>query len=231
MKIAVIGAMVEEITFLQKTLENKKTSVAGPYTFYTGNIERNDIIVVAGGIGKVASALVFAALIHEYPGIDLLINVGVCGGLAGRVNEGDLIIPDIVAYADVDLTAFSEYEYGQMANCPLYFRPDIDLISGLCLPPYSGGAILSGDGFFADEKKTRETINTHYPNINVVGLDMETAALAQCAYIYKVSFLAVRTVSDLIGVRRQIDDYNKNKEKSAVAANALLFEILKNIGK
>jgi len=230
MKIAVIGAMGEEIAHLQERLENKRAKQKFPYTFYSGSIEKNDIIIVQSGIGKVAAALAFAALTYEYSDIALCINVGICGGVAGNINIGDIVIPEIVAYADVDLTVFSEYKYGQMANCPLYYKPHTALISGLCLPPYFSGTILSGDSFYACAKKIRDVIHLHCPGLNVVGFDMETAALAQCAYVFNIPFLAIRTISDIICACHQVSDYNKNKEKTATAANALLFEILKNIG-
>ncbi|MDD4077620.1 MAG: 5'-methylthioadenosine/S-adenosylhomocysteine nucleosidase, partial [Bacilli bacterium] len=197
MKIGIIGAMREEITFLLHKMSNIKENNYGNHIFYSGNIADNEVVVVRGGIGKVASGIVYSTLLYNYPDLELTVNVGVCGGIFGRITTGEVIVPAAVYYADVDLTYFSDYRYGQMSGCPDKFTPNLDLIEPLALPPFRTGTILSGDCFFCQKDKVQTIIDKYFFDDDVLGLDIETAALAQSAYFFKKKFIAIRVVSDL----------------------------------
>jgi len=231
MKIAVIGAMSEEISFLLHNMSNLKENKCDNHIFYHGFIESNEIIAVRCGIGKVAAGIAYALLLSQYPDIALSINVGVCGGRVGYAKIGEVIIPDAVSYADVDLTYFSDFQFGQMANCPPFFAPRTDSVALLAdkLPSYRSGMILSGDCFYHKQEEVDAVVSRYFPAKKVLALDMETAALAQCAYVFKKDFIAIRAVSDLIGSTFQANDYNKNLNKACLASNAFLLAFLQNI--
>ena len=63
------------------------------------------------------------------------------------------MIADKLAYHDVDVTAFG-YEYGQMAQQPLYFESDkkfVSLFKRVCLNLIKNvilGLIATGDSFY-----------------------------------------------------------------------------------
>ena len=92
MKIAVIGAMNEEITFLKTKMDNLKEEKVFPYDFFTGNLYNNEIVLVESGIGKVSSGALFATLVNKYKDLDVIFNVGVSGGVKGKTNTGDVVI-------------------------------------------------------------------------------------------------------------------------------------------
>ncbi|MDD4388521.1 MAG: hypothetical protein PHV87_04865, partial [Bacilli bacterium] len=121
------------------------------------------------------------------------------------------------------------YRYGQMAGCPDKFNLRYDLVESLHLPPFRIGTILSGDCFFHQKDKVQAIIEKHFSDDDVLGLDMETAALAQSAYFFKKDFIVIRAVSDLIGSALQNEDYNRNLERACQASNLFLLEFLKNI--
>ena len=56
------------------------------------------------------------------------------------------------------------------------------------------GLIVTGDWFVDSKEKMREIIG-HFPEAKAV--DMESAAIAQTCYIYKVPFISFRVISDL----------------------------------
>lgn len=53
MRLAVIGAMEEEVTILRNKLENAKTETIAHCEFTTGEYEGTEVILLKSGIGKV----------------------------------------------------------------------------------------------------------------------------------------------------------------------------------
>ena len=109
-----------------------------------------------------------------------------------------MVIAEKLAYHDVDVTAFG-YEYGQMAQQPLYFETDKKFVS-LIQESLSKldqnwhlGLIVTGDSFVAGEDKIA-TIKKHFPQ--VLAVEMEGAAIAQAAHAFNLPFLVIRAMSD-----------------------------------
>lgn len=231
MKLAVIGAMKKEIDFLLKHLENHEVEKKLNHLFYCGSIAGKEMVVVESGIGKVASGILFSALINSYPDLDLVINIGVAGGVKDKVEIGDIVVAEQLAYADVDVRPGGDYYYGQIPNCPLYFSSRADIIKRIQIShPYKTGTILSGDSFFVDIEDVSTLIKTHFPNQNVLALDMESAAFGQSAWFYGIPFIAIRAISDVIGYEAQFQSYLDNLELAATNSNLFLLEVIKKIG-
>ena len=228
MRIGIIGAMGEEISYILSVMKEINKRSLGRYLFYEGIIHGHNLVVVQGGIGKVASGIVYSTLLHHYPDLDLTINIGVCGGVAGKGQIGDVIVPRFLAYADVDLRVFPEFSYGQMANCPAVFKTSYQYLEKLCLPFNTQGTILSGDLFFSNGDKINNIIKL-FPKHDILGFDMESTPLAQAAYLFQKDFIVIRAISDIIGGRKQTDDYKGNLEQAALNAKMFLLELLKVI--
>lgn len=229
MKIVVIGAMEKEIEFLLAKMGSYKTTNYLKYKFFEGNLFGNDLIVTACGIGKVASGLLISALVNHYENIDLIINVGVSGGILDKVNIGEVVVASSLKYADVDVTIFN-YKYGQMPNCPVSFPTIHDKISKLKLNlNYKLGLIISGDQFYHKFTEVNNLIDTYFQNDNVLCIDMESAALAHSAWFYNVDYLAIRAISDVIGSDFQDVEYEKNLELACINSNFFLLEVLENL--
>ena len=231
MKIAIIGAMKKEITFLLNKIGLYQETKYKKFTFFEGNLFNHQLVVVESGIGKVASGILFSALMCQYPDIDLAINIGVSGGILGKTNIGDIVVAAKLKYADVDVTVDSEYLYGQLPNCPLSFPSRIDLIKKIdkLSIDYHKGTILTGDQFFHEFDIINNLILQYFHDDNVLCLDMESTALAQSAWFYEVDYLAIRAISDLIGKNFQFQEYLDNVEKACVNSNLFLLEVLKYI--
>lgn len=229
MKIVVIGAMEKEIEFLLTKIGSYETIKYSRYTFFEGNLFGNDLIVTACGIGKVASGLLISALVNHYKNIDLIINVGVSGGLLDKVNIGEVVVANALKYADADVTIFN-YQYGQIPNCPVSFPTIHDKIAKLNLNiNYKIGSIISGDQFYHKFDEVNMLINTYFQNDNVLCIDMESAALAHSAWFYNVDYLAIRAISDVIGSKLQDVEYEDNLELACKNSNFFLLEVLENL--
>lgn len=209
MKIAIISAMKKEITPFYDKIENKKITKYLDYEIHEGRIKDNDIILTFGGVGKVNTGIITTIINFLYPNIDLLINIGISGGINGKVKAGEIVFSSKMAYCDVNATPFG-YNYGQVPGLPLFYEGDLNFFND-ALDMGKVGTILSGDTFFTDWESIKSMIDNYFPNENVLALDMETAAFAQCAYIYKIPFMAIRAISDVVGDENQVgkyEDYN-----------------------
>ena len=197
MKIGIIAAMPEELAYLIQHLENAGQEKILDNTYHTGKIGAVELVLVESGIGKVMSAMSVAILADHFQ-VDAVINTGSAGAVASGIAVGDVVIADKLAYHDVDVTAFG-YDYGQMAQQPLYFESDKKFISLIqeslskLDQTWHLGLIATGDSFVAGEDKIR-AIKEHFPQ--VLAVEMEGAAIAQAAQALNLPFLVVRAMSD-----------------------------------
>lgn len=197
MKIGIIAAMPEELVYLIQHLENAQEETVLGNKYHTGIIGSVELVLVESGIGKVMSAMSVAILADHFK-VDAVINTGSAGALAEGIEVGDVVIADKLAYHDVDVTAFG-YDYGQMAQQPLYFESDPRFISKIKTSlsqleqTWHLGLIATGDSFIAGNDKITE-IKSHFPD--VLAVEMEGAAIAQAAHSLDLPFLVIRAMSD-----------------------------------
>ena len=126
MKIAIIGAMEEEVIILRNQLENTKQDVIAGSEFTEGTYKGIEVVLLKSGIGKVNAALSTTLLLDRYKP-DYVINTGSAGGFHEALNVGDVVISTEVRHHDVDVTAFG-YEYGQVPGLPAAYKADSDLL-------------------------------------------------------------------------------------------------------
>ena len=126
MKIAIIGAMEEEVSLLRSQIQNLATENHGGFEYYLGQIGHLDIVLLRSGIGKVNAAISTALLIKLYEP-DYVINTGSAGGFHPDLEVGDIVISETVCHHDVDVTPFG-YELGQVPGSPACYLPDNQLV-------------------------------------------------------------------------------------------------------
>ncbi len=125
-KVGIIGAMEQEVTILKEAMTNCQTVNKAGCTFFSGQINDVDVVLLQSGIGKVAAAVGTTILLDEYQP-DVVINTGSAGGFDSSLNLGDVVISTEVRHHDADVTAFG-YEMGQMAGQPAAFKADEKLM-------------------------------------------------------------------------------------------------------
>ena len=227
MKIGIIAAMPEELAYLIQHLENAQEETVLGNSYHTGSIGSVELVLVESGIGKVMSAMSVAILADHFK-VDAVINTGSAGALAEGIEVGDVVIADKLAYHDVDVTAFG-YEYGQMAQQPLYFESDKKFVSliqeSLSKLKQKGhlGLISTGDSFIAGEDKIK-AIKEHFPQ--VLAVEMEGAAIAQIARKNGVPFLILRFISDEANTKAPMT-YTEFERKAIAQSVDFVLEFLK----
>ncbi len=221
--VGIIGAMQVEVEGLCSLIENCATKELFGRTFYYGFIRGKEVVVVESGIGKVNAAITTSIMCNNFD-IDLIINTGVAGGI-GNLKTFDLVISDKLVYHDFDLTPIG-YKKGVIPKMGKAFDTS-EPIRNLCESiakekniSYCIGNIASGDIFGTN------------PNIidglemDIKAVEMEGAAIAHAAKIYDKPFIALRVISDILGMENQEISFNQVEKKAAEYASLFVFEII-----
>ncbi len=230
MKIGIIGAMEIEVVRLKEQLNNRKEINKSNFTFYTGQINSADIILLQSGIGKVNAAIGATLLIDNF-NPDCIINTGAAGGIKGTVSVGDIVISTQAAHHDMDCTVFG-YQRGQVPGMPAFFTANKKLIelTENCIHQMGGintikATILTGDQFMNSAEQTAQ-IKQQFPDAEAV--EMEGAAIAQTCYQFQTPFVIIRSISDIAGQENAIE-YEQFVETAAVNSANMVMEIIKRL--
>ncbi|HIZ52799.1 MAG TPA: 5'-methylthioadenosine/S-adenosylhomocysteine nucleosidase [Candidatus Enterococcus avicola] len=206
MKIAVIGAMEEEVELLRATLENATTETIANSEYTQGTYKDKDVILLKSGIGKVNAAMSTTILLEKYQP-DVVINTGSAGGYDENLDVGAIVISDEVRHHDVDATIFG-YEMGQVPQMPVGFKADARLmevaeqaVAEVGEHQSATGLITTGDSFMNDPVRV-ETVRNYFPTMKAV--EMEAAAVAQVCYQFATPFVVIRALSDIAGKQSDI---------------------------
>ena len=206
MKIAVIGAMEQEVELLRNALTNTETQTIANSEYTTGTYEGKEVVLLKSGIGKVNAAMSTTILLHTFKP-DVVINTGSAGGYDPALEVGAVVISDEVRHHDVDVTIFG-YEMGQVPQMPPAFKSDEKLmeIAKLAVTEvgehqYGVGLICSGDSFMNDPVRV-EKVREYFPQMKAV--EMEAAAVAQVCHQFCTPFVVIRALSDIAGKESNI---------------------------
>lgn len=222
MKLLIVGAMESEINYIKSKLDNLKEEEHNNFVFYLGNVSDKEIILVKSGIGRVMSAVLITTA-NDYYDFDLVINVGVAGGVNGA-KVGDIIVGTKYIYGDVNVTP-AGYEFGQMAGFPRLYECNINL-NNLTDNNIIYGDICTCDSFTTSLDFVNELKDKYFNDLNIKCFDMESAAFAQSCYYFNIPFVAIRSISDVIGNTNQSEEYDNNEKASADIVNEFVYKLI-----
>lgn len=222
--IGLIVAMDKELELFKDKFsmvhENK-----GIFDFYVGSIDNEHMIVLAkSGIGKVNSALCTMKLIESY-NVDYVISSGVCGALKPYgINPGDFIIADEVSYHDVWCGVPNDL--GQVQELPARFKC-IDIDTSQIDKKYNihKGLVISGD-WFVDMIYKAIAIYDNFET--AIGIDMESASIAQTCYRFNKPFASIRIISDAI-LNDNAITYENFWSEAPVQLNEVALQIISQL--
>ncbi|MCA1039026.1 5'-methylthioadenosine/S-adenosylhomocysteine nucleosidase [Bacillus infantis] len=230
MKIAIIGAMEEEVTLLRENISEAAAETIAGCEFTSGKMHGAEVILLRSGIGKVNAAMSSAILLERFKP-DYIINTGSAGGFNPELNVGDVVISTEVRHHDVDVTAFG-YEYGQVPQLPAAFEADQELIriaedsaKEISSIQTVRGLIATGDSFMSDPERV-EAIRTKFTDLQAV--EMEAAAIAQVAYQFGTPFVVIRSLSDIAGKESDVS-FDQFLEKAALHSANLVMKIVSSL--
>ncbi len=196
MKIAIMGAMPEEIEPLLEYFGEYKIIDYAKNRYYTLDYKGHEIVVAYSKIGKVNATITAVTMIEKF-GCEKLLFSGVAGAIHDDLNVGDLIIATKLSQHDLDITAFG-HPYGFVPEGAVYEDADRDLIdiaksvaSDKNIPIIET-TIATGDQFICNQEKKEWIKNT----FDAGALEMEGAAVALACNALEVPFFILRSISD-----------------------------------
>ncbi|HHH72971.1 MAG TPA: 5'-methylthioadenosine/adenosylhomocysteine nucleosidase [Sulfuricurvum sp.] len=228
MKIAVMGAMPEEIApILEKAGIYSTHDIAGN-RYYTCRYDRHDLIIAYSKIGKVFSALTAATMIEKF-GAQIMLFSGVAGAISPRLKIGDLIVATKLCQHDLDITAFG-HPYGYVPEGAKFVEADTELIrkaqevaSGMGMTLHTG-VIATGDQFVADPERKTWIAETFAAD----ALEMEGASVAVVCNALDVPFFILRAISDAADMDAGFD-FDSFLESSAKVSADFVMKMVEHI--
>ncbi len=231
MKIAIMGAMVEEVDpFLDigdhepllKYFKKYNDVDYASNLYHEAKYRDIDIVLSYSKIGKVNAALTAATMIEHF-GCDMLLFTGVAGAIAPDLEIGDLVVATQLCQHDLDITAFG-HPHGYVPEGKVYIEPSRELIhiaktvadeKGINLKK---GIIATGDQFIADNERKKWIAST----FDADAIEMEGAAVAQVCDALDVPFFVLRAISDTADMDAAFDFDEFLKHSSQVSSSFIV---------
>ena len=229
-KIAIMGAMPEEIEPIVSKLDNVKQTVYGANTYYEGSYNGQEVVVAYSKIGKVFATMTATMLIEKF-GCDKLLFSGVAGAISNELSIGDLIIADGLCQHDLDITAFG-HPFGYVPEGEVCISTDVGLRNiakdvakskGLTLKE---GVIATGDQFVANEER-KNWIGTTF---DADALEMEGASVAVVCSALNVPFFILRAISDSADMDASFN-FDEFLESSAKISADFILSMVDELGR
>jgi len=228
MKIAIMGAMPEEVApILEKLGEYKTTEYAGN-KYYEATYKGTELVVAYSKIGKVFSTLTATTMIEHF-GCNRLLFSGVAGGINPSLKIGDLIIATKLSQHDLDITAFG-HPFGYVPEGAVFVQTDKDLISlGKIVAQEMGkdikeGTIATGDQFVHNEERKGWIEDTFKAD----ALEMEGASVAVVCDALNIPFFILRAISDTADMDASFS-FDEFMESSAIISAEFVMKMVDKI--
>ncbi len=216
-KLAIMGAMQEEIEPLLAHFTNVNTIEYANNKYYEVNYNGLDIVLAYSKIGKVFASLTASTMIQKF-GCDILLFSGVAGGINPNLKIKDLIIANKLCQHDLDITAFG-HPYGFVPEGKVLIdttkqlrdiavevakENDIKVIEGI---------IATGDQFVHSLER-KDFIQKTF---NADALEMEGASVAVVCDCLNIPFFILRAISDTAngGADIDFDEFLKQSAKNS----------------
>jgi adenosylhomocysteine/aminodeoxyfutalosine nucleosidase len=229
MKIAIMGAMREEIEPILETIGHYTSEEHAGNVYYTAEYAGHELVIAYSKIGKVFSALSASVMLERY-GAQALLFSGVAGGISPQLKIGDLIMAKGLCQHDVDITAFGHPD-GFIPESSVMIETDDALRSlaseiaiDMGVDLYEG-IIATGDQFVASAERKGWIEKTFHAD----ALEMEGASVACVCHNFGVPFFVLRAISDTADGEAGIDFDTFLKSSAQVSAKFIL-EMVKRLG-
>lgn len=194
--IVFVIAMEKEAKPVLSAMKTERDIVFCGKRLVTGELYGKRCGVVVCGVGKVNAAMGAQIAIDEL-GADVIINLGVAGGLNRTVDVGKIYgISHAVQY-DFDLTQLNGTAMGTLDECKENYLP----LSALPLYPLK--KIGTGDRFNDSPDDFKLLTKVLKADIR----DMECGAIAQVCMHAKAKCFAFKIISDLAGSGSTTEQY------------------------
>ncbi len=196
MKLAIMGAMPEEIAPLLEIIGEYKEIKYADNSYYECSYAGFDLVIAYSKIGKVFSTLTASTMIQKF-GAEKLLFSGVAGAISPSLKVGDLIVATKLSQHDLDISAFG-HPFGFVPEGAVYVEADPSLIAMAkevaveMDVQLQEGIIATGDQFVANVER-KDWIGETF---SADALEMEGGSVAVVCNALDVPFFVLRAISD-----------------------------------
>lgn len=233
-RVAIIGAMEEEVIGLQQSMTNKQefTTTLSDLPIFTGLLDGIEVVIARCGIGKVNAALATQFLINHFS-LLAIINSGVAGGISPTVKIGQLVIGRHSLQHDVDVNKFG-YPLGVIPRLETsLFEGDPHMVkqathaaeSLIGFDNVHEGLIVSGDQFISSSEQ-KHIILEAFPS--ALCAEMEGAAIAHVAAVNQIPHVIIRAISDQAD-NTAPDDFNAYLLEIIPTLNEVIKSLVRSV--
>ncbi|MBE5756996.1 MAG: 5'-methylthioadenosine/adenosylhomocysteine nucleosidase [Clostridiales bacterium] len=195
--IGIIGALEEEVNLIKNELTDKKDLFISGSIYTVGKLFNKEVVITKCGVGKVFSAIAAEVMALKF-NVECIINTGVAGALSENLSVNDLAIASSVVQHDMDTSPLGDPKGLISGINVINFDADENLIKKLekvakeLNVNYEKGVIATGDQFISDKAKKEEIKNS----FNAIACEMEGGAIGHVAFVNRIPFIVIRTISD-----------------------------------
>ena len=230
MLVGIIGAMALEVQALKDLMDNAKIETVSTIDFYSGKINGVDTVVAVAGVGKVNAAVCAQTMILKYSP-DVVINVGVAGGLDTGFKIGDIAVADSVVEHDMDTSPLGDAP-GYISGIGMVEMPCDKAIADMMAKAdetvgtihAKRGIIASGDQFINTQEERDKIVG----NFGAIAAEMEGASIGHVCVMNNVKFGVLRAISDGANDDSPMD-YPEFAKMAAANSIKIILELLKNM--
>lgn len=228
MKIAIMGAMPEEISPILEKLGSYKTTQYAGNKYYEASYKGVDLVIAYSKIGKVFSTLTATTMIEHF-GADRLLFSGVAGAISPTLKVGDLIVATKLSQHDLDITAFG-HPYGYVPEGAVFVEADKQMIemskevASQMGKNVQEGIIATGDQFVANEERK----NWIGATFGADALEMEGGSVAVVCNALNIPFFILRAISDAADMDASFS-FDEFLESSAKESAEFIMKMVQSI--
>lgn len=227
MKIGILCAGDREVAPFLDELKEPVTTEKAMLKFYEGKLGGMYVVSLYSGVCKVNAAIAAQILIDAFH-VDCIINAGVAGGIDPALDLFDTVIATECVYHDVAPEILTEFHPWMES---VFFKSDESLLDAAKIAAerlnmqdrLHFGRMATGEAFITDEGR-QEIISGFSP----LTVDMETAAVAHVCYVNKVSFIAIRSITDT-AEHSGTGNFEENCAKAAEITRDVTVELLRTL--
>lgn len=195
MKIAILSSMYSEILPLLKTMKYNKFKFMKKEYYLIKNT-KHEIIITYTNVGKTFATAITTFIIEHFK-VEIVIFIGLAGGINNILQIGELIVPHKTVQHDIDLTSFGRHK-GLLPQSNIFYYTSNHLIKKLknlskkINTTFYQGIIATGDQFIHKIEDKINIANT----FNADAIDMESASVNVVCHLFNIPCLIIKLISD-----------------------------------
>lgn len=220
--IGIIVALDLELENIENAMTEKSCVEISGMKFIMGVLSGKKIVAARCGVGKVFAAICTQTMILGFAP-DVIVNVGVAGGLSGGLTIGEVFIAEHAVQHDMNTMALGD-ELGLISGLNMVYIPTDEKVTSVLEAVvqkiginYEVGTIATGDAFINTNEMKTFLIET----FSAAACDMESAAVVQTCYVNNVPCSVMRAISDSGDDNSHMDYLDFSKKAADTSAEVI----------